>query len=47
MFIRTDQVHFFNKNVRISLKIWLKFVAKFRIDNIPALFQKTSEPMMI
>ena len=48
---------FLNENVRISSKIWLKFVPKMRINNIPALIQimawrrpgdkSLSEPMMI
>ena len=48
---------FFNENARISLKISLKFVPKFRINNIPALVQimawrrpgdkPLSEPMMV
>ena len=46
-----------NENVWISLKIWLKFVLKFPINNIPAMVQimawccsgnkPLSEPMMI
>ena len=48
---------FLNENVWISLNIWLKFVPKVRINNIPALVQKVagrrpgdkplSEPMMV
>ena len=48
---------FLNENVRISIKISLKFVPKGRIDNIPALVQimawrragdkPLSEPMMV
>ena len=48
---------FFNENARISLKISLEFVPKFRINNIPALVQimawrrsgdkPLSEPMMV
>ena len=48
---------FFNENVRISIKISLKFVPKGRINNIPALVQimawcrpgdkPLSEPMMV
>ena len=30
---------FLNENVRISSKIWLKFVLEMRINNIPALIQ--------
>ena len=30
---------FLNENVRISIKIWLKFVPKGPINNIPALVQ--------
>ena len=47
---------FLNKNIRISIKIWLKFVPMRSINNIPALFQimawrrpgdkPLSEPMM-
>ena len=36
---------FLNENVRISLKIWLKFVPKIRIRIIPALFEIV-EPML-
>ena len=48
---------FFNENVWISIKIWLKFVPKDPINNIPALVQimawhrpgakPLSEPMMV
>ena len=48
---------FLNENVRISIKISLKFVPKGPINNIPALFQvmawrragnkPLSEPMMV
>ena len=48
---------FFNENVRISIKISLKFAPKGPIHNIPALFQimawcrpgdkPLSEPMMV
>ena len=33
---------FWNENVQISLKIWLKSVSSIRINNIPALVQKMS-----
>ena len=35
---------FLNANVWISLKIWLKFVPKFRINNIPTLVQEWLGP---
>ena len=48
---------FFNEYIWITLKIWLEFVPKFRINNIPALVQimawhtagdkPLSEPMMV
>ena len=48
---------FLNENIRISIKISLKFVPKVRINNIPALVQimawrrpgdkPLSEPMMV
>ena len=48
---------FLNENIRISIKIWLKFVPKVPINNIPALVQimawhwpgdkPLSEPMMV
>ena len=48
---------FLNENIRISIKISLKFVPKVPINNIPALFQimawrrpgdkPLSEPMMV
>ena len=48
---------FVNENVRISIKIWLKFVPKGPINNIPALVQimawrrpgdkPLSEPIMV
>ena len=31
------QTHFFNENIRVSVKITLKFVPKGPINNIPAL----------
>ena len=47
---------FLNENVWIFIKIWLKFISKVRINNIPALVQimawrqpgdkPLSEPMM-
>ena len=40
---------FLNENVWISLKIWLKFVPKVTIGNIPVLVQGTkplSQPMI-
>ena len=50
-------MHFLNKNVKISIKISLKFVPKGPINNIPALVQimtwhrpgdkPLSEPMMV
>ena len=49
--------HFLNENVRISIKISLKFVPKGPVNNIPALVQimawcrsgdkPLSEPMMV
>ena len=54
---RHFQMHFFNENVWISIKISLKFVPKVQINNIPALVQimawcrpgdkPLSEPMMV
>ena len=54
---RYFQTHFLNENVRISIKISLKFVPKGPINNIPALVQimawrrsgdkPLSEPMMV
>ena len=32
-------MHFLNENIRISIKISLKFVPKFPINNIPELVQ--------